>query len=141
MNETRVALLSVWLASAMVTAIILSSCETVAEAGESPPPLPANVRVIDGDTFAIGKKSWRVLGYNTPEIYRPKCNEELALGIRAKNLFENLLKHPSARIDYSDRTDVYGRGLARVFVLNHDMADILVPMGLAHKSKGVWCNG
>lgn len=53
---------------------------------------PGGYRVIDGDTIEapFGVK-YRLLGFDTPETYFSKCDEELELGRRATERLEELM--------------------------------------------------
>ncbi len=55
---------------------------------------PASVRVIDGDTIAVGgrKPNIRLVGFNTPEIRNAKCEDEGRLGVNATNRLRELVQ-------------------------------------------------
>jgi endonuclease YncB( thermonuclease family) len=46
-------------------------------------PSTADVRVIDGDTVFFKGKTYRLVGFDTPEISRAKCDSERARGVQA----------------------------------------------------------
>jgi micrococcal nuclease len=105
---------------------------------------PGGYRVIDGDTIEapFGVK-YRLLGFDTPEIFRSKCDAELELGRVAKERLEEILASGEVRVIESGRTDKYRRTLAHVEVDGRDVGEILIGEGLARPYKGErrksWC--
>ncbi len=105
-------------------------------------------RVIDGDTVDLdcageGLVRTRLMGYDTPEVYSPKCDVELALGTRATRALERRID-ASREIHVAFRgTDRYGRRLARLSLDGTDVADPLIAAGLARPYEGGrrdgWC--
>jgi micrococcal nuclease len=103
-----------------------------------------SIYVIDGDTIDINGARYRLVGFDTPETYRPKCDYEKALGnqptARLKQLIGGI-----AIIDLAVQPgrDRYGRGLARLFVNDYDVGAILINEGLARPYNGgrraSWC--
>lgn len=51
----------------------------------------ADLRVIDGDTVAFRDDIYRLVGFDTPEKTRAKCDSERALGIQASDRLQNLI--------------------------------------------------
>jgi endonuclease YncB( thermonuclease family) len=108
------------------------------------PQGPGGYRVIDGDTIEapFGVK-YRLLGFDTPEIFHSKCDAELELGMVAKERLEELLASGEVRVIESGRTDKYRRTLAHVEVDGRDVGEILIGEGLARPYKGErrksWC--
>src|SRR5262245_43656 len=51
----------------------------------------ADVRVIDGDTISFKGTGYRLVGFDTPETSRAKCNSERSLGIRAAARLQELI--------------------------------------------------
>ena len=100
--------------------------------------------VVDGDTIkAPFGPTYRVLGYDTPEIHFAKCDAERELGMAAKQRVEELLARGEVRVLESGKTDKYGRMLARVTVNGHDLAALMIGEGLARPYHGErrrsWC--
>jgi micrococcal nuclease len=117
----------------------------------------AEIRVIDGDTIeaqvAGGRFSaaarrlvtYRLVGFDTPETAFAACDEERVHGERAKARLAELLSSGPIRIEAgAGRPDRYGRGLARLYVADEDVGDVLVREGLAVPYSGRgrrinWC--
>jgi micrococcal nuclease len=105
-------------------------------------------RVIDGDTVDIdcdgeGLVRTRLMGYDTPEVYSPKCDAELALGNRATQALERHI-NGSREVHVAFRgTDRYGRRLAYLSLDGTDVAQPLIAAGLARPYEGGrrdgWC--
>ena len=51
----------------------------------------ANVRVIDGDTISFRGNTYRLVGYDTPETSKAKCDNERALGFQATARLQALI--------------------------------------------------
>jgi endonuclease YncB( thermonuclease family) len=105
---------------------------------------PGGYRVVDGDTIhaPFGVK-YRLMGFDTPEIFHSQCDAELELGMAAKERLEELLASGEVRVIESGRTDKYRRTLAHVEVDGRDVGEILIGEGLARPYKGEkrksWC--
>ena len=103
-----------------------------------------NIFVIDGDTIAVGDVRHRLMGFDTPETYRARCEEEHALGTKATQRVEELIAEARGLTLASEpRPDKYGRTLSKAYVSDDPLADILISEGLArtyHGGKRVnWC--
>ena len=104
-------------------------------------------KVTDGDTLHMvcdgAKHKVRLLGFDTPEIYSPKCEAEMAMGQEATRLMEALVASgPVTRVTF-DGQDRYGRDLAWVEVAGRDLTDAMLASGLAvvyvPRQKMDWC--
>ena len=106
--------------------------------------------VVDGDTFRIGSASYRVVGFDTPEL-DARCPREAKLAAEARAaLLEWLNRGPFwMRGRFDDPSDRYGRELREVY--RKDAAGMrayvgpeLVERGLARRYHGGtregWCN-
>lgn len=105
-------------------------------------------RVIDGDTIDLecgggGLMRTRLMGYDTPEVYSPKCDAELALGNRATQALERRVNGSRQVLVAFRGTDRYGRHLARLMLDGTDVAEPLIEAGLARPYEGGrregWC--
>ena len=104
--------------------------------------------ITDGDTVQLygARKGTRLVGFNTPETYKPQCNRELALGKQATARLADLVRS-------SDRVELrlvacacpsgtqgtnacnYGRSCGMLTVNGRDVGDILVKEGLAARFR------
>ena len=114
------------------------------EAG-GPIASPADVRVIDGDTFDYGGMRIRIADIDTPEV-NGRCAYETELAARATRRLDSLLNeatfelHPTS--DGRDE-DAYGRKLRLVTRGGRSVGDMLVAEGLARTWSGrrePWCS-
>lgn len=105
--------------------------------------------VADGDTVhlacpATGEVKARLLGFDTPEIYSPRCARELAAGNQATAVLRRVLRSgpiTAARFEGNDR---YGRELVRLEVGGEDLAQTMIASGYALPYSGGrhpdWCS-
>jgi len=116
-------------------------------------PIEAEVeRVVDGDTVRVLAKIWvdqyvsvsvRLLGVDAPEIFRPQCEAERALGRQAKAFVEELVSGGAVILRDIDNDKYGGRVDARVET--GDGADVgaaLLAAGLAVApgDDDPWCD-
>ena len=104
--------------------------------------------IADGDTIHLacpnrGEVKARLLGFDTPEVYSPGCQEELAAGQQATTLLRQVLRSgpiTEARFEGHDR---YGRELVRLDVAGRDLAETMIATGYAVPYSGGrspdWC--
>ena len=91
----------------------------------------AGATIVDGDTISIAGERIRILGIDAPESFRSRCENELMLGLRAKQRLRDLLA-PSTSIRIErDGQDRYGRTLADVFAGGVDVGATLLREGYA----------
>ena len=99
--------------------------------------------VVDGDTFWLQGTKIRIADIDTPEISKPGCDQEAALGRQATLRMGDLLSAGPFELAPADRDeDVYGRKLRIVMRDGASIGDILVAEGLAHQWRGhqeEWC--
>ncbi|TIL48852.1 MAG: thermonuclease family protein [Mesorhizobium sp.] len=93
----------------------------------------------------------RLLDIDTPETDRPRCENELTLGLEAKQRLRQLLDAGQVAyvVDGRYRTDRFHRTLAHVTVAGRDVGAVLLAEGLAlvwspgPKAKAarlaIWC--
>lgn len=122
---------------------------------EDRPPVeqtPTNVlRVIDGDTVKLGGITYRLVGYDTPEIYAIEnpCPAELGLGRIASALMKSIaadLQITPVPCWDGQPKDRYGRTCAQASYHGRLVADMLTEQGLATRLptdhpgvRGDWC--
>jgi endonuclease YncB( thermonuclease family) len=86
------------------------------------------IRLIDGDTFAVGAERFRIRGINAPETTE-------AGGFSASQRLDLLLHEgPVLVIPYGQ--DTYGRTLAEVYVNNRSVADVMKEEGHDKSPRG-----
>lgn len=110
------------------------------------------IAVVDGDTVKCDDQNIRLIGdgapfksgFDTPETYRPKCQQELELGRAATSRMLELVRD-AVGIEDTGKHDHYGRALGRLILKNGQTAgEVLIAEGYAKpwkpKSKIDWCS-
>jgi endonuclease YncB( thermonuclease family) len=130
-------------AAAVVVALCLAPVAAWAVPGIS-------IVVIDGDTVRTAQgETIRVLQVDTPEISRPRCENELKLGLAAKKRLQDIL-HGAPDVEFVRYgKDRFNRTLAKIMANGRDVGVqlILEGYGLAYtpgwQAKAyriaVWC--
>lgn len=103
-------------------------------------------RVIDGDTMDMdcgqGVERVRLVGFDTPEKFSPRCREEYVRALEAERHLAALVREGDVRAKRRG-VDRYGRTLARVQVGKKDVAAEMIAAGLARPYSGGlrrgWC--
>lgn len=103
-----------------------------------------SIHVVDGDTIDAGGDQFQLVGFDTPETYKPGCDYELALGRAATARLRQLLDSgQGVDLMVLPGRDKYDRGLARLLVGRQDVGMILIAEGLARSYNGGrrkgWC--
>ena len=102
----------------------------------------------DGDTCYVTYKGKndkvRLLGLDTPEISNPKCEQEYALGIDARNFVNNLISEGvSIKFKTEYNRDFFGRILSYIIVDGVNVSKKMVSNGLGVRydrgNKKDWC--
>jgi len=103
--------------------------------------------IVDGDTIKItcrnSEGNARLIGFDTPETFRPGCPAEERLGQRAKQHLKSLLASATVIAPKVTGKDKYNRTLLQLTLDGADLADIMVSAGLAVYYDGGkrinWC--
>lgn len=103
--------------------------------------------VYDGDTVELkcpdGKRTARLVGFDTPETKDPGCPAEKALGDTATARLRQIVKGANITMRH-DGHDKYGRELVRLSADGRDVGDVLISEGLALAYRGGsrinWCD-
>jgi hypothetical protein len=85
----------------------------------------ARTVLIDGDTFDLDGERIRILNIDTPETFRSRCENELVLGLRAKQRLRQLLDSGPLTI-VRENKDYWGRTLAYVLAGEQDVGEVLI---------------
>lgn len=102
----------------------------------------------DGDTCYVTYKGKndkvRLLELDTPEISNPKCEQEYALGIDARNFVNNLISEGvSIKFKTEYNRDFFGRILSYIIVDGENVSKKMVSNGLGviydRSNKKDWC--
>ena len=103
----------------------------------------------DGDTcyVTINSKNEkiRLLELDTPEISKPKCDEELELGLEARDYLNNLITNATTIEFETDYTkDYFGRILSFLIIDGEDVSAKIVSnnLGVVYDKniKKDWCS-
>jgi endonuclease YncB( thermonuclease family) len=102
------------------------------------------IYMIDGDTAKVGNQRYRLVGYDTPETWIPRCAFEKALGEAASDRARELVAN-AGMVDFVilPGRDKYNRGLASIYIRGIDLGEMLIGEGLARPytggRRGSWC--
>jgi micrococcal nuclease len=104
--------------------------------------LSAALIVVDGNTVKVDGRSYRLIGYDTPETYFANCENERRLGEAATARLRALIA-TEARLEPNGQDCKWGRECARLF--GEDVRDVMLREGLARPYAGRgprtdWCN-
>ncbi|MFA3919383.1 thermonuclease family protein [Ruegeria hyattellae] len=102
------------------------------------------VFAIDGDTIDHGDDRYRLMGFDTPETFRPQCDAEKALGFKTKARLAELIETAGQiKLIIEPELDLHDRFLAVGRVDGQDVGTILISEGLARPYDGgkhrSWC--
>jgi micrococcal nuclease len=106
------------------------------------------LRVIDGDTVTLmcpeeGLGSARLMGFDTPEKYSPKCVGEFIAAEKATWALRTLIQKADRLKVTHEGSDQYGRALVRLQLDGVDASRLMIRQGLARKydggPRGSWC--
>lgn len=109
---------------------------------------PATTCVIDGDTIKVGARTVRVLGIDAPEISPPRCVEEAAKGLKARDRLVALANQGPFFLTGKGQDDGYGRELFDLVRVRPDkslqsLAQDMIDGGFARTYTGgarrPWC--
>ena len=108
--------------------------------------IPFEWRIVDGDTISTTqrpRKYFRLVGYDAPEITRPRCEAELLHGARAKLYLKGLLESPNLLFLDTGNLDRYGRNLVHFWLGGRRVSELMITAGYGVESNGKsridWC--
>jgi endonuclease YncB( thermonuclease family) len=97
----------------------------------------ALVTVFDGDTLRVQNETFRLVGFDTPELSSGKCAAERRLATQARLRLKELVKEPTAKLqEVLCHGSNYGRKCAVVTVNGKNIATLMVRERLAND---YWC--
>ncbi len=106
-------------------------------------PVSGGDCVVDGDTFRLRGRTYRIADIDTPETHEPRCAAEAALGARATRRLQALMNAGDFTLEPIERErDRYGRTLRVVTRAGRSVGGMLVAEGLARRWDGArrpWC--
>jgi endonuclease YncB( thermonuclease family) len=97
-------------------------------------PQQAGARALDGDTFVMDGETFRIAGIDAPDSRNPRCENELALGRKAKARLGQLLELGSIRV-VRQRHDHDGRTIAHTTAEGIDVAAVMLAERFALDDK------
>ncbi|WP_454919269.1 thermonuclease family protein [Xanthobacter sediminis] len=122
---------------------ILALAILMAAPASAEPIAPAAVRVIDGDTIAVGAARYRLVGFDAPELHgRSWCRAAEPLALAARERLREIVA--GGRLDLHEITCAcsrrttgtrlcnYGRRCGTLRAAGRDVGEILIAEGLAH---------
>lgn len=108
--------------------------------------IPFPYRVVDGDTISTKERPrtyYRLLGYDSPESYLPRCDLEALAAGKATTYFTQLLQSPNIIFLETSKLDKYGRKLIRIWANGTEISTLMIKANLGVKSDGKtkfnWC--
>ena len=141
------------IAGLALVAFVLVACDPAADfelPGSSRAEDSCRVsRVIDGDTVVLtctgsGVQRARLMGFDTPEVFSPRCAAERAKGMEATRYLRRLLARADTVTFAFRGTDRYGRSLTQMRIDGKNVAGTMVAAGLAVRYSGGkrinWCS-
>lgn len=104
----------------------------------------SEVFAVDGDTIDHGDDRYRLVGFGTPETYRPQCEAERALGLKAKGRLTELIETAGQiKLVIQPDLDEHDRFLAVGHVAGQNVGTTLISEGLARPyssgKRQSWC--
>jgi endonuclease YncB( thermonuclease family) len=80
--------------------IVAAACLALSFQASAEPIDPTDVRVIDGDTVQVYgvEPNVRLVGFDTPETWRPDCEAERVLGLKATERLKALVR--AGKLDF-----------------------------------------
>lgn len=118
------------------------------EPGEGSTPRCRILSVIDGDTLRIhcparGVERARLLGYDTPELFSPRCLAEYRAARGAKQALSRMIRSADRAAIVREGEDRYGRALVSLYLDDVSVSRTMIDAGHARPynggSRDGWC--
>lgn len=104
--------------------------------------VPAEVRVVDGDTIRYGSERIRIINIDAPETEgRARCNAERRLAATATMTLNGIIQGKRLEIERHGR-DRFGRTLAYIRISGADVGEMLIRARVAVRfgeGRPDWC--
>ncbi len=106
------------------------------------------VSVVDGDTVRMwcpagGVETARLVGFDTPELFSPRCAGEMVAAVKATWALRFALLRAQEVTVVKQGTDGYGRALTKLWVDGRPVSSLMIERGLARAYAGGrregWC--
>ena len=102
------------------------------------------ITVVDADTVNIGADRYRLVGFDSPEIYHVGCRRERDIGLIAASRLIEIMRSGNVVVQRLPGRDKWRRGLARITVDGRDIGDTLIAEGHARPynrrgKRSGWC--
>lgn len=120
---------------------------------EPQPDSPPGCRVVsvtDGDTIRMwcpgrGAESARLIGFDSPELFAPRCAAEYRAARDAKAALSRLIRRAGEVAIVRQGSDRYDRGLIELYVDGQPVSRSMIDAGHARPYMGGqregWCDG
>jgi micrococcal nuclease len=96
-----------------------------------------SLQIVDGDTIKVDGLTYRLVGYDTPELRSGKCVAERRLASKARLRLSQLASEPTARLqEVLCHGSNFGRKCGIVYVNGKNIATVMVKEGFA---DNYWC--
>jgi endonuclease YncB( thermonuclease family) len=96
-----------------------------------------SLQIVDGDTIKVDGLTYRLVGYDTPELRSGKCVAERRLASKARLRLSQLASEPTARLqEVLCHGSNFGRKCGIVYVNGENIATVMVKEGFA---DNYWC--
>jgi endonuclease YncB( thermonuclease family) len=137
----------------ILLALLLTPVAPIPLGLDPPPEAPPGCRVVavtDGDTIRIwcpgrGTESARLIGFDSPELFSPRCATEYRDARAAKAALSRLISGADEVAIVREGTDRYGRGLVGLYLDGEPVSRAMIDAGHARPYMGGqregWCNG
>jgi endonuclease YncB( thermonuclease family) len=128
---------------AVLTTLIIAALLSLAAPTSAEPIEPSEIRVVDGDTIQVYnvEPNVRLVGFDAPETWKPDCDGERALGLKATARLRELVRGGGLDFEYIACSCPagtqgafacnYGRDCGTLRARGRDVGAILIAEGLA----------
>lgn len=132
----------------LVAAPLDGTAPRPADLAEPSAPRCRILSVADGDTLRVecpgrGVEPARLVGFDTPELFSPRCATEKSAAERARRALSAMIGAADDVAFVREGEDRYGRGLVRLYLDGKPVSRAMIDAGHARPynggSRGGWC--